>query len=481
MSDQSQNAGQEATPAAAPPAPAEAPEAPKPVDVGKIKAILEANDSARMRMWLSICSRCGLCAESCFFYLANNKDPKLSPAYKAINSIGKLYRAKGEVSREFLESLEDVIWGQCTTCKRCSMYCPFGIDIASMIAVARAVCYSQGIVPDGLARTTDNILRTGNQMEMPDEEWIETCNWMAEEYGEEIYGLEIPVDKQGADYMYTVNPREPMYYPQDVGMAAEIFHLAGLDWTVPSTGWDATNLAMFAGNKAVAAIPVKNMYDAAVKLGVGAIVITECGHAFRSAKFEGPYFLGIPGGKPPVPVIHSVELFRDIMRDGKIKLKHKFKHKVTYQDPCNVSRNGGLWDVGRELVNLLCEDFVDMSPNRELNHCCGGGGGYIPMGPPFKKRRMISGKVKADQIKATGADYVIVPCHNCFDQINDLNKEYELGVKVVSFKEIITELMVIPESMIPPEEDEEEALAQEEAMEEVSEEANKEASEVEGN
>ncbi|MBU1275226.1 MAG: (Fe-S)-binding protein [Proteobacteria bacterium] len=457
------------------------PEAPQPVDVGKIKSILAANEGARMRMWLSICSRCGLCAESCFFYLAKDKDPKLSPAYKAINTIGKMYRAKGEVSREFLEGCLDVVWGQCTACRRCTMYCPFGIDIATMIVTARAVCYSQGIVPDGLARTTENIRTSGNQMAMATEDWIETCDWMAEEYGEEVHGLEIPMDKQGADYMYTVNPREPMYYPQDVGMAAQVFHVAGLNWTMPSTGWDSTNLAMFAGNKAVATIPVKAMYDKALELEAKAIVITECGHAFRSAKFEGPYWLGIPGGKPPVPVIHSVELFRDIMRDGKIKLKHKFKHKVTFQDPCNVSRNGGLWDIGRELVNLLCEDFVDMTPNREHNHCCGGGGGFIPMGPPFKKRRMESGKVKAEQIRATGATHIIVPCHNCFDQINDLNKEYELGVKVVSFKEIITELMEIPESMIPPEEDEEEAFeAEEEAKKDAEEEAMEEAGEVQG-
>ncbi len=466
----------------APEATAEAPEAPQPVDVKKIQGILAANDGARMRTWLSICARCGLCADSCFFYLAKDKDPKLSPAYKAKISLGEMYKKKGKVSREFLDKTLDVVWGQCTACRRCSMYCPFGIDIATMIATARAVCSSQGVLPEGLARTTDNIRRTGNQMEVSTEDWVETCDWMAEEYGEEVGGLEIPVDKQDADYMYTVNPREPMYYPQDLGMAAEIFHVARLNWTVPSTGWDSTNLAMFAGNKVVAAIPVKNMYDKAIELGAKNILITECGHAFRSAKFEGPYWVGAPGGNPPVPVVHSVELFRDIMRDGKIKLKHKFKAPVTLQDPCNVSRNGGLWDVMRELVDLLCEDFRDMSPNREYNHCCGGGGGFIPMGAPFKRRRMESGKVKAEQIRATGATTIIVPCHNCFDQINDLNKEYDLGVKVVAFKEIITELMVIPDDMQPVEEEEEVEAAevQAEAQEEAAEEAMKEAGEVQG-
>ncbi len=100
-------------------------------------------------------------------------------------------------------------------------------------------------------------------------------------------------------------------------------------------------------------------------------------------------------------------------------------------------------------MNALCTDFREMYPNREYNHCCGGGGGYIPQGPAFRKRRMISGKVKADQIKATGAKLLVVPCHNCFDQIKDLNKEYDLGIKVVHFKTIIPHMMVLPDHMKP--------------------------------
>lgn len=104
-------------------------------------------------------------------------------------------------------------------------------------------------------------------------------------------------------------------------------------------------------------------------------------------------------------------------------------------------------------MNALCEDFRDMAPNREYNHCCGGGGGYIPMGPPYKKRRMASGKVKAEQIRETGAKIVVVPCHNCFDQLNDLNKEYDLGVKVVHFKTIIPHAWDLPDHMKPKQEE----------------------------
>ncbi len=423
----------------------------KSVDVKQIKEILEANDSARVRMWLSICSRCGLCAESCFFYLANNKDPRFSPAYKVKNTLGEMVRRKGNVDRGFLEKCADVAWGECTTCRRCSMYCPFGIDIATMISLARTVCWSQGTAPEGLAHMSVNYVAVGNHVGMSTEDFLDACSWMVEETAEEVRGLDIPIDKAGAKYMYTVNSREPSHYPLELAMAAKIFTVAEEDWTMPTTGWDCTNMPMFLGDRALAGRLVKTMYDKALELGVQKILITECGHAYRSAVFEGPYLAGYRDGKPPVEIVHSVQLFYEYLRDGRIKIdpEKKLKEPVTYQDPCNVSRNGGLWEEARKLISYLCEDFRDMTPNREHNHCCGGGGGYIPMGSEFRKRRMISGKVKADQIRATGAGTVIAPCHNCFDQIQDLNKEYNLGVKVVLFKELISEMMIVPEKFMP--------------------------------
>lgn len=149
-----------------------------------------------------------------------------------------------------------------------------------------------------------------------------------------------------------------------------------------------------------------------------------------------------------------MQLFYEYVRDGRIKIDpaKRLTEPVTYQDPCNISRNGGLWEEARYLMNALCTDFREMAENREHNHCCGGGGGFIPMGPPFRRRRIASGKLKAEQIRETGAKTVVVPCHNCFDQIKDLSKEYNLGLKVVHFKTIIPHMMVIPEDMKPKEE-----------------------------
>ena len=421
----------------------------KPVDVDQVRAILKANDGARIKTWLSICARCGLCAESCFVYAANDRDPKLSPAYKFRRTLGEMYRRKGKLDRAFLEECYQIAWLQCTMCKRCSMYCPFGIDVATMMAITRSVCHSQGITPKQLAFFSDHCDKTGNHMGIPVEELVDTCEWMVEEVEDDYKGVTIPIDQPEAKYMYTVNPREPVYYPQDISYAAIIFAAAKESWTMPTFGWDCTNLPMFAGNRKLAGKQVENVYQKARELNAQHILITECGHAYRSMVFEGPYMAGYPDGKPPVKVKHYVQLMYEYLRDGRIQIDpaKKIKEPITYQDPCNVSRNGGLWEHARKIIPYIAEDFRDMAPNREHNHCCGGGGGIMPMGPDYKPFRMASGKLKADQIRQTGAKIVITPCHNCFDQINDLSEEYELGIKALSFKEIIVESMIVPDHM----------------------------------
>jgi Fe-S oxidoreductase len=420
-----------------------------PVDQDKIRRILDANNGARIRTWLGICSRCGLCAESCFVYLANDRDPKLSPAYKFRHTLGEMYRRKGKVTLDFLQKCYEICWLQCTMCKRCSLFCPFGIDIATMITIGRNICYSQGFKPKSLSEFSENCRKSGNHMAIPAEELIDTCDWMAEETEDEYKGVEIPVDRPKVKYMYTINPREPVYYPQDISNAAIIFAAAKESWTIPSFGWDCTNLPMFCGDRALAGQQVRNVYEKALELGAAKILITECGHAYRSLAFEGPYMAGYKGGRPPVEIVHFVRLMYEYLRDGRITIDpaKKIKEPVTYQDPCNVSRNGGLWEEARKIIPYMADDFRDMAPNRDHNHCCGGGGGIMPMGPAYKPARMASGRVKAEQIKATGAKIVIAPCHNCFDQINDLSEEYELGVKAVALKEIIVESMNIPDHM----------------------------------
>ncbi len=245
------------------------------VNTKLLKERLSFLKGGRFKAWLEICAHCGYCADSCFFYTAHDKDPKYMPAYKVGQTLGKLYKKNGEVTRAELEEMASIAYGDCTACRRCSQYCPFGIDIAFMIACTRALMCGQGLAPPALMDAVKNYWDTGNQMAISEDDYRETLEWMEEETEEEMPGLTIPFEKEGADMMYTINAREAKFYPQDLAEAAMIFYAAGENYTFPKMGWDDTNLAMFAGEMKCAAHIVKLVYDNAERLGVNKIGVTE--------------------------------------------------------------------------------------------------------------------------------------------------------------------------------------------------------------
>ncbi len=236
---------------------------------------LKPRIGARFKTWVEICTHCGMCADTCHFYLANGKDPKMIPAYK-VRFLKHLLKKKGRVDRDFLQEVYQTVYYECNVCRRCSLYCPFGIDIAFLISTMRGLLTSLGIAPEGLLKAVENYRETGNQMAVSDEDWVETLQWCEEETADELVGLKIPIDKKGSKIMYTVNAREPKFYPQDIMEVAKIFHVAGEDWTFPSQkGWDDTNLAMFISDLATAKTVAENTFKRAEELEVQQVAITE--------------------------------------------------------------------------------------------------------------------------------------------------------------------------------------------------------------
>ena len=415
-------------------------------------AIIKNTFKSRLKTWLGICSHCGLCAESCFYYLANNKDPKQVPSYKIQATLGELIKRKGNVDNAFMQTAMDTAFSKCTCCNRCAVYCPFGIDTGIMFSYLRGLLYSQGFSPWEMKIGAGMHRIFKAQMDVTTEDWVETCEWMAEEYEDDWPGLTIPVDVENADIMYTVNAREPKHYPEDLAEAAILFRVAGENWTVPSEGWEETSLAMFAGDWEACKIQVESVYDAMDRLKPKRMVATECGHAYRATVIEGPYWAGIDKGKTPVESLHYVEWVAEALKTGKLKIDpdKKIKEPVTYQDSCNYVRNGGLGDCGREIMGYIAEDFREMKPNREHNFCCGGGGGLNGIGR-YREQRNIGLKVKRDQILQTGAKLVISPCHNCWDAIRDLEEIYKIGIRWSFLKPLLIDMIVVPDHLKPQE------------------------------
>lgn len=422
------------------------------VDQEALGNMVEKTCQSRIRTWLEICAHCGMCADSCFFYRSSNRDPKQVPAYKIQSTLGEIVKRKGKVDTAFMVNAMAVAWSQCTCCNRCGMYCPHGIDMGVMFSYLRGLLYSQGFTPWEMKIGSGMHRVYYAQMDVTDEDWVDTCEWMAEETGEEWPGLEIPVDKEDADIMYVVNAREPKHYPEDIAEAAILFHLAGENWTVPSSGWEQTSIAMFAGDWAACKMQVERVYDAINRLRPKRVVGTECGHAHRASAIEGPYWAGLESGLTPAPWFHYVEWLAEALREGKIKIDpaKRIKEPCTLQDSCNYVRNHGLAKITREIMSYIADDFRDMSTRREHNYCCGGGGGFNGIGK-FRKQRNDGMRTKRDQILATGAKLVIAPCHNCWDAIRDLEEVYEIGIKWSFLKPLVVSMAIIPDHLEGPE------------------------------
>lgn len=405
-----------------------------------VNHVLTKENAGRLQMYVDTCVHCGLCAEACHTYLSRDKDPNFSPVAKVKNTLWELVKQKGDVSPEFIRQAARIAFTECGACRRCSMYCPFGIDIAYLIMIVRRICSLLGVVPQYLQDTTNSHATTSNQMWVNQDEWIDTLQWQEEEAGFEIPGVRIPLEKEGADVMYSVIAPEPKILAQLLGNMAMIMKVAGINWTMPATdGWDNSNMAMYSGDFEIMGRVERLHWETAARLKVKKIVMGECGHAFRGAVYDGPKWLGWKF--PPIPMVHAIEFYYDLIKSGRIKIKEKFKEPVTIQDPCNTVRGRGLGDKLRYVVNALCEDFTDVSPNQEHNYCCMAGGGTINCGPPWKKSRMISNRVKAEQLAATGAKVVITPCHNCHSGIEDIIGYYNLGMHVKFINEILVETM----------------------------------------
>ncbi|MBA3035460.1 MAG: (Fe-S)-binding protein, partial [Desulfobacterium sp.] len=255
---------------------------------------------SRTKTWLDICAHCGMCADSCFLYLINDRDPKQVPAYKIQSTLGEIVKRKGKVDNEFMHMVMETAWAKCTCCNRCGMYCPHGIDMGVMFGYLRGLCYQQGFVPWELKIGAGMHRVYRAQMDVTDDDFVETFKWMVEENEEDYPGLTVSVDKEDADILYTVNAREVKHYPEDLAEAAILFHLAGENWTVPSSGWEQTSLAMFAGDWAACKMQVESVYAAMERLKPKRMIGTECGHAHRATVIEGPYWAGRSNGKPPV-------------------------------------------------------------------------------------------------------------------------------------------------------------------------------------
>ena len=392
--------------------------------------------------FFSSCVHCGMCSEACLFFTETG-DPAKTPIHKLeplrktwwqeYTFLGRLARAVGlskPVTDAELTEWETLVYDSCTLCGRCSMVCPVGNDITYMLRKMREGMAASGHAPPGLIGATQRAVTIGSPM------GVKLPALQAQiRYTEEETGLSIPVDVEGADYMLLLSSMEIMNFPEFIGAVAKIFKQAGVSWTISSEAFEATNSGIQIGVSEIAAELVERIVRAAEKLKVRNVISPECGHAYMAIRWEGPNLIGRPYG---FHVLHILELLDDLRKEGRLKTTGKEPQRLTYHDPCQISRRGGVVEQPRNLVNMVAGDYVEMPDSGTMNWCCGAGGGVSSNERADQLRLKVFNRKKA-QLDAVRPDAIVSACSNCRIHLEDGLEEYHMDIPVLSLTETIAQ------------------------------------------
>jgi len=392
--------------------------------------------------YLSSCVHCGLCAHACLFY-TETEDPRYTPINKVeplrrvwkseYTFFGKLASMLGlakKVTDDLLEEWEPLIYDACTLCGRCSMVCPVGNDISYMIRKTREGMVAAGYAPEGLKGATQRAVTIGSPMGVKFPALQVQIHNVERETG-----LTVPVDVQGADYMALLSSMEIMNFPEYIGAMTKIFDKAGVSWTLCSEAFEATNSGMQIGSSDLEGELIQRVVDGAESLGVKAVISPECGHAYYALRWEGPNVLG---RKYPFQVIHILELLDQLRLEGKLKVEDKVDEKLTFHDPCQIVRKGGVVEEPRSLLSLVASDFVEMEDAGGMNWCCGAGGG-VSANERAQPLKLAAFKRKKSQLEALGVGTMVTACANCRINMEEGLEENNMQIEVIGLTETLAD------------------------------------------
>jgi len=452
------------------------------VENWKEKAIEKMGDlQSRYRslqVYMDICVKCGACTDKCHYYLGT-QDPKNMPVARQdlfrqvyrryFTFAGKFFGKLGipgfvgakELERETLDDWYSY-FHQCSQCRRCSVYCPYGIDTAEITMAAREVLAAVGIGQKYSNEIISKVFKIGNNLGLPEPALADTLEGLEEEVEEDTgVAVKFPLDVKGADILLVTPSADFFAEPHVDGLIgyAKVFHEAGVSWTVSSYASEAANFGMFIGSYENMRRVSMRIREAALELGVKRIVFGECGHAWRVAysflnTLAGPFDFLDPNY--PVPQ-HICEFTYDLIKQDKLKFdKSENDHMtLTFHDSCNVARAsrmgpepGGQFKIPREVIKAVCNNFYDMAPDTigEGTYCCGGGGGLLT--DDLMELR-VKGAVPRMQalknvVEEHGVTHMAAICAICKSQFTKVIPYYGFTMdQIVSVHQLVSEAIVL--------------------------------------
>jgi Fe-S oxidoreductase len=422
--------------------------------VDSIKAIRKGPRA--LQLYMELCAKCGTCASVCPVYYGKS-EKRYNPAERSdlirriynkhTTTTGKLFgklAGAEDFNPDDVELWREVFY-ECTGCRRCAMFCPFGIDHSVITRKGRAILDKVGLTPETMAKVVRVSLETGNTDGAGESAFRAAIAFLEEEMKDE-HGtdIKIPIDVKDVDYFYVPPSGDVLVNPEATMGVAKMFHVLGMtdNWTMSSKCFDGANYGLFTGNDADMKADNKMYVEETKKLGAKVLLMGECGHAHRIMKM----MMEKTGwwGALPFEVTNCMEWTAERIRNNGIEFdKSRNPQPVTYHDPCNFARSCGITEAPRVILNAACADFREMHPNRAENWCCGGGGGLSAMDDIKPFRMEVSGIKKLEQIRETKAQYVATACSNCKRQITQLMEHHGEQVEVGGVHDMLSRAIMI--------------------------------------
>ena len=431
------------------------------------------SQSRALRVFLDSCVKCGACTDKCHYFLGT-ADPKNMPVarqdlfrsvYRRYYTVsGKYFPAlvgAQEMTREVLDDWYSY-FHQCSQCRRCSVYCPYGIDTAEISMAAREILDCVGVGQKYCNEIIGKAQTIGNNLGLPTPALLDTLEGLEEDIEEET-GVEVrlPLDQKNADILLVTPSADFFAEPHVDGLIgyAKVFHQAGLSWTLSSHASEAANFGLFIGSYDNMQKIALRIREAALELGVKRIVFGECGHAWRVAynflnTLAGPFDFLDPNY--PFPQ-HICEVTHDLIQRNALTLdKSANDDKVlTFHDSCNVARGsrmgniaGGQFVIPRDIIRASCNHFYDMAADtiHEATFCCGGGGGLLT--DDLIELRVKGSLPRMQALKQVVDDYGVTHmaaiCAICKSQFSKVLPKYGFEMdQIVSLHQLVGDAIIL--------------------------------------
>jgi Fe-S oxidoreductase len=369
-----------------------------------------------LRVFMDACVHCGACTDKCHYFLGT-ADPKNMPVARQ-DLMRKVYRRyftlPGKIA-PWLVGAEDLTedtlndwytyYHQCSECRRCSVYCPYGIDTAEVTMAGREILNHIGIGQKYSSEILVKVQKIGNNLGLPGPALEDTLLGLEEDIEADTgVAVKLPLDVQGAEYLLVTPSADFFSEPHVESLIgyAKVFHAAGVSWTLSTKASEAGNFGLFNGSYETMQKVAMRIRDSALELGSKRIIVGECGHAWRVAYSFWNTLTGIGyGGDDPFSKklqqqldnrfpqpMHICEYTWDLIEKGVLKFDKSLNDDrvITFHDSCNVARGsrmgnepGGQFTIPRNIIKAVANNFHNMAADTigEGTFCCGGGGGLL--------------------------------------------------------------------------------------------------------